>query len=206
MRISIKHPEFLHIQNRSSVSYGANQSWYSTWWSKVSGCGPTTTSNILWYLTVSRPAQCGKLFDGNGRKRSEMVRLMKTMFKYVTPTRMGVNKASILISGAVRYGTNRGVPLRCRTLEIPEQPTERPTPDEVYDFLFSAFSNDLPVAFLNLSNGSLNNLDNWHWVTLISTDENLQAEMYDQSRRSIIDLPRWLTSTTKGGAFVIIEP
>lgn len=206
MRISIQTPTHLHIQNRSALSYGANQIWYTTWWSKVSGCGPTTASNILWYLTVSRPHQCGKLFDGNGRRRADMQRLMKTMFKYVTPTRMGVNKASILVSGVTRYGADRGVPLRCRVLEIPEDPSKRPSPEEVYEFLRLAFSVDLPVAFLNLSNGSLKNLDNWHWVTLISTDETLQAEMYDQSRRSFIDLPRWLETTTKGGAFVVIEP
>lgn len=206
MRISIMTPTLLHIQNRSAISYGANQIWYSTWWSRVSGCGPTTASTILWYLAASRPEHCSRLFDGNGRKRADMQRLMKTMFKYVTPTRMGVNKASILISGVIRYGADRGVPLRCRVLEVPENALDRPSPDEVYRFLSDAFTADLPVAFLNLSNGALKNLDNWHRVTLISTDEALQAEMYDQSRRSFIDLPLWLSTTTKGGTFVIIEP
>lgn len=112
----------------------------------------------------------------------------------------------MLADGAVRYGTDRGVMLKAWVLEISEDTSKRPSTDEVLEFLTNAFSNDLPVAFLNLSNGTVKNLDNWHWVTLISTDSELQVEMYDQSRRQLVDLKQWLVSTTKGGALVVIEP
>lgn len=135
-----------------------------------------------------------------------MVRLMESVWHYVKPGRRGVDKASMLIDGAVRYGAERGVTLRHRVLEIPETAPQRPSASEVSDFLIAAFSDDVPVAFLNLSNGTVRNLDNWHWVTLISTDAQLQAEMYDQSLCQLVDLERWLASTTGGGAFVAITP
>lgn len=203
---AIRSPELLHIQTASSVSYGANQSWYPTWIGRMGGCGPTVTSNILWYLAASRPLICGGLFDGNAREQKQMLRLMRMVWKYVKPGKRGVDKPSMLTEGAIRCGEKQGVRLSARVLEIPEAVSMRPTPGEVLAFLSSAFSDDLPAAFLNLSNGTLKNLEKWHWVTLISVTSSLQAEMYDQSRRQMIDLAQWLCSTTAGGAFVVIEP
>lgn len=205
-RSGIRTPALLHIETGKGLSYGANQSWYPSWIGRMGGCGPTTTSNLLWYLTATRPAKCGGLFDGDARTRGEMLRLMRAVWRYVKPGRRGVDKASMLVDGAVRYGGDRGVRLTARVLEIPEYPADRPSPGEVLAFLSAAFSEDLPAAFLNLSNGSLPNLEKWHWVTLISVNSEFQAEMYDQSRRQLIDVGEWLLSTTAGGAFVVIEP
>ena len=58
---------------------------------------------------------------------------------------------------------------------------------------------------MNLSNGAVRNLDNWHWVTLVSVNGELRAEMYDQGRRQLIDIGLWLSTTTGGGAFVALE-
>lgn len=206
IRRTIRTPELLHVETASGPSYGANQIWYPAWFARMAGCGPTTASNLLWYLTASRKEECGGLFRGNACEQAEMILLMRAVWRYVKPGRRGVDKASILANGAVRYGAERGVPLRVRVLEVPETAAERPAAGAVLDFLTAAFSDDLPVAFLNLSNGTLKNLDNWHWVTLVSTDAALQAEMYDQSRRQFIDLRQWLSTTTMGGAFVVIEP
>lgn len=202
----VRSPELLHIQTGAGISYGANQSWYPTWFGRMGGCEPTTTSNLLWYLTASRPAVCGRLFDGDARERKEMLRLMRAVWKFVKPGRRGVDKASMLTEGALRYGVQKGVTLSARILEIPAAAAQRPFPGQVLDFLANAFSDDLPAAFLNLSSGSLKNLENWHWVTLISVTSDLQAEMYDQSLRQVIDLKQWISTTTAGGAFVVLEP
>jgi len=90
--------------------------------------------------------------------------------------------------------------------QLPREKEERPSRAEVLDFLNTAFSHDLPVAFLNLDNGTLKNLESWHWVTLVSIASDMEAQMYDQSCSEIIHLGEWLSSTTKGGAFVALEP
>jgi len=172
----------------------------------MAGCGPTTTSNLFWYLTKSRPEVCGNLYTIVNNDRTEMLELMEQVWEYVKPGMKGVNKSSMLTEGAIQYGRDKNVALDVRVLEVPEEISNRPSENEVLKFLSIAFSEDLPVAFLNLSNGAVENLDNWHWVTLISTNMKLQAEMYDQSMLQIIDVKKWLTTTTKCGSFVVVVP
>lgn len=205
MRTEIKHPQLLQIQDGDSVSFGAWQEWYPGWWQRLSGCGPTAASTILWYLAAARPAEYGALFRGQGTRRADMQQMMECIWNYVTPGLKGVNKASIFTDGVKRYAKEQGVALTAQVLAVPENEVKRPNPQTVYQFLSDAFTRDLPVAFLNLSNGAVRNLDSWHWVTLVSTDEKLQAQMYDQSRRQLIDLALWLETTAGGGAFVVIE-
>lgn len=69
-RVSVRSPALLRIQNGSSISYGANQEWYPTRIGRLAGCGPTTASNLLWYLAASRPKACGNLFTGNGAEHT----------------------------------------------------------------------------------------------------------------------------------------
>lgn len=205
-RISVRSPELLHISGGGRLSFGAHQVWYPSWIGRMGGCGPTAASNLLWYLTATRPESCAPLFDRDGTNRADMLKLMEAVWKYVTPGMRGVDRACKLTDGAIRYAADRGVALAARTLEIPSQPDRMPSAAEVGAFLETAFSDDLPVAFLNLSAGAVRGLDNWHWVTLISLESPLRAEMYDQSRRQMIDLALWLETTKGGGAFVALEP
>lgn len=205
-RAAIASPHYLHLQDGDQISYGAHQLWYRTLMGRMGGCGPTAAANLLWYLAATRPDACGPLFDSRPLTRPRMLELMDALWRYITPGMRGVDKASTLTDGAIRYGADRGVALGARVLDIPADSGLRPTGDSVWAFLRDAFGCDLPIAFLNLSNGRVKNLDNWHWVTLVSADSSLQAEMYDQSRRQSIDLDLWLSSTKGGGAFVALEP
>ena len=203
-RISIRSPGLLQIRGGAAVSYGAHQIWYPGWLQRMGGGGPTAASNLLWYLAATRP-EAGGLFRGNGSRRADMLALMEEVWKYVTPGMRGVDKAAILTDGALRFGADRQVRLSSRVLEVPAAAALRPGREELLAFLSAAFSDDLPVAFLNLSNGAVRNLDNWHWVTLVSVNGELRAEMYDQGRRQLIDIGLWLSTTTGGGAFVALE-
>lgn len=203
-RVSIQSPELLQVQNGARLSYGAHQLWYPSAMGRMGGCGPTAGSNLLWYLCATRPNECGRLFDGDCTKRTDMQRLMEAVWPYITPGFRGVNKASMLSSGVERFGEERGVYLRAQTLEI--EPRGQTSEAAMRDFLCNAFSNNQPVAFLNLCNGALQNLDNWHWVTLTAVDDALQAEMYDQGTRQQIDLALWRSTTKNGGALVTAAP
>ena len=207
-RWAIRAPYLLRIPNGCGHGhyYGGSQLWYPTRQTRISGCGPTAASNLLWYLAASRPESCAALFGGNARRQEEMLQLMTEVRQYVTPGIFGIARASRLAEGAVRLGAAKGTALRARVLTIPPRPLKRPSEEEVFAFLRAAFSRDLPVAFLNLSNGGLENLSRWHWVTLISVDSRLQAEMYDQTDRSVVDLAAWRARSFLGGGFVALEP
>ncbi len=203
---SIRYPERLHIHKGRAISYGAHQVWYPGWIQRMSGCGPTAASNLLWYLAATRPEECSGLYDGDGTSYAGMLRLMEEVWNYVKPGLRGVDRASVFIDGAIGFGVKHEIPLKARLLEVPAEEEIRPGMEMVLEFLTSAFLDDLPVAFLNLSNGAVRNLDNWHWVTLVSTDGDLKAQMYDQGRKQIIDVKLWLSTTVGGGAFIALEP
>lgn len=204
---AIRTPQLLQIAEGGEVKfYGANQTWYATHWQRQAGCGPTTCSHLLWYLSRTRQGS-EALCAHDGTQRSGFIRLMEEVWQYVTPGMMGVNNTSIFTDGAVRYGLKHGVKLSCRLLEVSAIPFLRPKIAEVNDFLTRAMADDLPVAFLNLSNGALRNLDNWHWVTLVSADpQGSTAQMYDQGISREINLDLWLRTTSLGGGFVAVEP
>ena len=202
--LGLSHPACMQISERSGICYGANQSWYRTVWQRRAGCGPTTGAHVMWYLAHTR-ADCRRLCPFDGANRQAMLRLMETMWQYITPTVRGVNRPEIFSEGIERYGKDRGVALRCETLHIPYG-SQRPDAAAVSRFLSNAFAQNLPVAFLNLSNGLEKRLDSWHWVTLVDFDPlAMTATMYDQCRCTRIDIGLWLHSTTGDGAFVVAQ-
>ncbi|MDL2225624.1 hypothetical protein LJC20_05450, partial [Eubacteriales bacterium OttesenSCG-928-M02] len=170
------------------------------------GCGPTVGAHLIWYLSRTRMGYEGLCaFDANTRQG--MLKLMQASWGYITPTMHGVNKTSILEQGIKKYARDRGKRVKARVLDIQIGEGKRPSMEEVSAFLVGAIGDDLPVAFLNLSNGKLNNLDNWHWVTLVGFDPRTRmALMYDQGVHKEIDLALWLKSTLLGGGFVAVEP
>ena len=47
--VSIKHPEWLYIDVDGKTSYGYDQEWFTDEWQRLSGCGPTSASQVLGY-------------------------------------------------------------------------------------------------------------------------------------------------------------
>ena len=47
--VSIKHPEWLYIDVDGKTSYGYDQEWFTDEWQRLSGCGPTSASQVLSY-------------------------------------------------------------------------------------------------------------------------------------------------------------
>lgn len=201
---AIQSPQLLHIADSDTICYGANQSWYPTSWQRNAGCGPTNCTHLLWYLSQTRE-DCRPLCPNGETGREPFTRLMETVWRYVTPGSMGVHSPAVFAEGAVKYGKERGVPLEADVLRIPTLVKARPAEASIFAYLSAAFAKDLPVAFLNLSNGALENLENWHWVTLVGL-EGQHARMYDQGESHLIDLALWLKTSSLGGGFVTLVP
>ncbi len=201
MEVRIKSPGFLEIQTPHGVATGGSQIWYTDKWQRASGCGPTAASNIIWYLSRSRPGM-ERLWDADDRSRESFLRLMTEMFEYITPGRGGVNSSRIFTEGIAAFGEAHGVSLAPRSLDIPQ--LGRPREEEMRDFILEGLRGDCPVAFLNLSNGNQQQLDHWHWVTIIGLDEKMSAKISDQGQRLDVNLKEWLNTSLLGGAFVFL--
>jgi hypothetical protein len=208
--ISLQNLKFLEmVDGDGKLCYGANQSWYRDPFQKRAGCGPTSAAHLIRYLARAHGG-CSALCEGVGdgvSAKEEFLSLMQNLWPYITPGPMGVNKTSIFAKGAERYGSDRGVPLAARALPVPTLPSLRPSFRQTASFLAAALAGDLPVAFLNLSNGSLANLDSWHWVTIVAfAPGGFGALIYDNGSRREINIKEWLGTTLLGGGFVALSP
>lgn len=203
--VSIRQPQLLLLKIEEQTFFGGRQSWYPTRYSRKRGCGPTTASNLFWYLGHTRP-ECEALLPAKKTVKARMTELMYRVYSFVKPSLAGIYRPDRFAWGASQYGAACGVYLRARVLPVALWKSRRPDADVLRDFLFSAFEQDLPVAFLSRSNGKTDRLNHWHWVTLVGVDASLQAQMYDQADCGTVDLKHWLEHTLLGGAFVVLQP
>lgn len=203
---TLQHIELYNIDAAGTTCYGGDQEWYGELWHRRAGCGPTNCANLLWYLSRTRK-ELAPLCPFDGSTRTGFTELMDALWDYVTPGRMGVNTTAIFTGGTLRYAQDTKTALVCRVLEVPRETHCRPGKEAVWNFLTEMIGADIPVAFLNLSNGALTNLDSWHWVTLVQADKETGCcDMLDGGRRCGIDLSLWLDTTIMGGGFVAILP
>jgi hypothetical protein len=206
---------------KDRVFKGADQDWYGSWWRRVSGCGPTTASNLIWYLSRSAedpdaPAAQGESGarsvsaaqgESAARDKRDAVFLMNQVWKYVTPGKGGVNNTELLRSGVARYAEAAGLRLRAENLDVPGERSARPPLRGVIRFIGAGLAEDLPVSFLNLHNGAEKQLEKWHWVTITAMDAEADGgaaslDILDNCGFLRVDLGRWLATTVKGGGFV----
>lgn len=200
-RVALAAPERLHIgDNDGTVYRGCDQEWYGLPWQRLAGCGPTVATNLLLYQgragVVRLPLPVAGRYDAR--------RLMDLVWRSVTPTMHGVNKTSLFCGGLTHFCEAHHLPLVCESLEVPRRADARPPLGEVTAFVARSLAEDSPVAFLNLHNGEVANLDDWHWVTIVAleTDEDsARVTVYDNGGELDIDLALWLRTTTLGGGF-----
>ena len=209
MSHSLTRPEVLTLIGPGGETYrGGDQEWYPDLWQRRAGCGPTTAAALLAYLSQTRPA-LAPLRPLAGGTRTGFAQYMQALWPYVTPGARGLDKPESLVLGCRSFALSRGCRLEGEILKIPRRREDRPSPAACRDFLLRALDNDCPVAFLNYSNGSLPNLDSWHWVPLIALTEGeevLLCTVLDEGEEKVIDLALWLETTLLGGALASVFP
>lgn len=203
--IALNSLEFLHIEDEiGNIHLGSNQEWYGTVWQRMAGCGPSVASNVILYL--QREGRIEIPF--HVESKTDFVRLMDEVWQYVTPTQHGVYSAEIWMDGVSRFMHAHGILLSCRSLDIPKTKKLRPKLNEAVRFIEEGLRSGCPVAFLNLSNGKVKNLDSWHWVTIvgIGKDEKggILAQVCDAAKMFEIDFPLWYSTTKLGGGLVYL--
>ena len=197
---SIKNPEFLHIMDGEELCFGANQEWYRKYWQRLAGCGPTSATHLVHYLSAANGLS---IFESRPRNKCDFLLEMEELWDYVTPTYRGVNSTVIFTGGVRRLSKDKGIDIGINVLEIAMKKEERIEKSVMDDFIVESLEADRPVAFLNLNNGEVENLDRWHWVTIVGYNPvTAEAEIYDQCKKYSIDLGLWHRTTILSGGFV----
>jgi len=215
-KISIAEPDLMNITNTAGETFiGGSQDWYTDSWHKKSGCGPVAACNLMWYLFRKNnlksdypdssdysdsPAYSG--YSGY----SDYLNIMTEMFGFVTPTFKGVDSSDIFVNGIMNYTSKHNIIIKPYTLEIPKKKGDRPNDDALKEFISTALKSDSPVAFLNLSNGTVSLLENWHWVTIIAIDpDTMMTDIIDYGKIITINISEWLKTSMLGGALVYLK-
>lgn len=207
MTNSVLHPELLIIADEASgtASFGGDQEWYDDEWRKRAGCGPTCAANVTAYLALTRPA-LRALYAGEDMRREMFRAHMEDVYRFVTPGNMGLNRLEMFTDGIGEFARSRGLSLRAHVFEAHGNMFRgRPQVRELAEFVCAGLAADCPVAFLNLTNGRVKNLQSWHWVTITGADiddARLTACASDEGREIRFDLRLWYLSTRMRGGFV----
>ena len=199
MNLALMNPDRINVMGENNAIYfGGSQEWFGERWRRQSGCGAVAASNIIWYMRWH--------MRGGRNGKDYYIELMKEMFGFVKPGILGVNSPTIFVNGIKRYGARREMQITAHVLEIPAWKRRRPDICAVMGFIASALQTDAPVAFLNLSNGSIKNLGSWHWVTIVAIDTDaMRAKISDYGNQSDIDISEWLKTSALGGAFIYLQ-
>lgn len=203
---SIKNPELFEVRSNQNdeACFGCDQDWYNSEWQRISGCGPTAASNLIYYMSKTKPGSCSLDIKND---RAGCLALMEKVWAYVTPTEEGVDTTKMFVTSMQAFLTAAGIKSHTEICDIPENKEERPSLKDVLGFLIRAMQHDAPVAFLNLCNGAESSLEAWHWVTIISLEydtahEHIYLKILDESQMKKIDLKLWYDTTALGGGFV----
>ncbi|GEM_PF-39372 len=184
--------------------YGCDQNWYTTEWQRRSGCGPSVASNIIFYLNHTRPAfKLGPYLNS----KESWLSLMEEIWEYVTPSQEGIPTTKMFYEAVITYAESKGLNVSYDFCDVPKDKSGSPPLSKILDFLERALTKDTPIAFLNLCNGAENNLDRWHWVTIIALEyteggNSIFIDILDEGIIKRIDLALWYNTTILGGGFV----
>ncbi|MEA4888018.1 MAG: hypothetical protein VB070_00935 [Clostridiaceae bacterium] len=212
----LSRPELMNIplcqsNEADPSSFGCDQDWYSEAWQRQAGCGPCTSATMLLYLARSQPffRPLYPLIEQN-HDQANFTLFMEKIWHYVTPGRMGVNEASMLTSGVARFADSYAIALESAVFPVPGQMNHRKPLSSFVQFIADGLNLDSPVAFLNLSNGRLDNLDSWHWITLVAlyeyADQTIWSDVSDSGERKLINLSLWYQTSRLGGAAAYFYP
>ncbi len=204
--VSVKNLKLFEIVDASGSTYcGGWQEWYGRCWKRLAGCGPTVISGIVHYLNRSQTADAPD--NAAPAQINEFQVLMEEIWHYVTPSVRGLPSPSALTKGARVYLDDKGLPYTLEELDVPKSRRTRPDFMQIVSFVHTALEADTPVAFLSLDKGAEDQLDNWHWVTILSLDYTpngaaAKAGVADEGRYFQVDLRKWFDTTPLGGGFV----
>lgn len=169
--------------------YGGNQDWYNSYLKRLAGCGPTTAATITMY-------ELNKI-NYHRYTKNEFILLMNDLWNYITPGMMGVDKVEKYKTGYDKYLASSNLNIKNSKILI----LDNSNLEEIENYLLEAIETNHPVAFLNLDNGNIKEIDSWHWTTIVSIEkinDNIWVEICDEGFLKKINLSEWFKTSSKG--------
>ena len=183
-----------------AVTHGADQDWFPDLWQQRAGCGPTAAAVIL-LLSGPGPGRSWPPLPGGGHGPRLLHRPDVPGVGARDPCFPRSQPAGADGRGHGLLAAARGLTLTPGLFVFPSARTKRPPYEQVEAFVRRALERDCPVAFLNLHNGRVKELDYWHWVTITAL-EDTTAVILDSGSALRIDLRLWYETTKRRGGFV----
>ena len=217
--LELKKPELLFVgDDRGRRSVGGDQLWYpKKGYIPAGACGAAVAAFLLAYLLRSGPEYYAAvnsrvktlglaepLSDAVNTKAGFLV-FMKLVYPFFPP-RAGGLMSDNFCEGIEAFAAEYGLPLEGERLLIPVTRSKRHSVDEVADFIRGSLERDTPVAFLTLSAGKAEGLENWHWVSILAFDDKAnKARIANNCVVFWTDIEAWLDTSIMGGAFVRLK-
>ena len=165
---------FIQIKDHQNTYIGANQYWLPNKFHAVSGCGPTTASEILAYLSDHYPESCGDIYVKESAvfDREEFIQFITRVRTYVTPGLMGLTDIDYYERQLIAFAKTCNADLEAEQLD------RTLSPEQAFELAADVIDSGLPLALLILRNPHQDINDyTWHWMTVIG---------YDRRRMSLI--------------------
>lgn len=204
--MEVRHPEWLQLNTNKEQIYGYKQEWYTTFFKRTRGCGPTVAAMLLVYLNRREAA----LLPYRDDSPAGVTNVLEDVWNFVTPGwLLGINSTDKFCAGIRKLLQHYGLNWHCRWLGVAGCRTRRVSLSRAIAFIEAGLAEDCPVAFLNLHKGRVIAFESWHWIVLLglSYDEvrrRYLATAYDGGHKITFDLGLWLESSKWGGGFVYI--
>ena len=193
MKAKIKNIDLMKVKDNENTCYGFSQEWYKDIWQQKAGCGATVASSIINYYN--------QIDNFKEVEIADAVKIMEELWYYLLPTYYGLNSVKLFYDGIKNYYNNKEVIIDYINVDI----KNKPSLDEIINFIGKELSEDRPIAFLNLCNGEEKNLDKWHWVVVVEIfKENGEyfLNIIDDKKIKKINLSLWYGTMTNDAGFI----
>lgn len=164
--------DFIQVKDRFEVYSGANQYWVPNKFHALSGCGPTTASEILAYLAFAYPEECGNAYeyDIHTLNRKDFVPYITSVREFVKPGFKGLTDINFYERQLIAYAQTRGVSLGSKQINREMDAVS------AFEEVATVIDKGLPLALLILRN-PYPDIDDytWHWMTVVGYDRRTMS-------------------------------
>lgn len=202
----LEEMDILAFESENKIVYGGYQDMYPTMWQRKAGCGPTCTSNLFTYMAQTNK-NVKDLYCYFSIDHDNVLHHMEEVWQFVTPKRGGLNRIEYLADGGVNFSRSKNVSITPNLLHVPAK-GQKPCVAEATNFLINSLESGSPVAFLNLDNGGVKDLYQWHWVLIMGVeydDNTIIGHIFDEGDKIIVNISQWIERTKRRGGFVSFQ-
>ena len=174
------------IGEGEKVHYGADQHWYASQLSRMSGCGPTTAALMTMYMAAACPQSCAALYPHPlPARRADFAAHMERVREFVKPGLRGLTDPKEFARGVLAFAGQCGAEI------CAQQISPKLSAGVAFGFFRQALLHGYLPALLILRNPA-RDIDEftWHWMAVTGCDDakrTLAISTYGQRRELSFD-------------------